>query len=434
MSASVLDERSTTSTVLRSAVAKIKLNVLPLFILMAMVNYVDRVNISFVRAQLQADVGIGAVAYGLGAGLFFITYALLEVPSNILMEKYGARAWMTRIMITWGIVSSLMAFIHSVNQFYVVRILLGAAEAGFFPGAYYYFTQWFPKEDRGKATALFLSGSALSSMISGPLSGVLLQIEGFGLKGWQWLFLFEGLSAVVLGACVWIWLVSSPDQATWLTTVEKQALNDCIRAEQKEREGAVLTRPSIAQLLRDPQIALFCFLYFCMQVTIYAVMFWLPSVIKSMGHDLSDFQVGALNSVPWICSVVSMYVYAIFASRWKFQQAWIASALIMAALGLYFSTSVVPIVAFLSICVAAVGFKGAQSLFWPIPQQYLDKRIAASVIALINSIGNLGGFVAPATFGVLEQYTGSIKGGVYGLAFASGLSALLVFWARASRK
>lgn len=419
---------------LKSAVFKVKRHVLPLFIVMFMVNYIDRVNISFVRSHLQADLGIGAAAYGLGAGLFFLTYALLEVPSNMLMQKYGARAWLTRIMVTWGAVSILMAFIQNETQFYIVRILLGAAEAGFFPGVLYYFTQWLPSRERGKAIALFLIGSALSSIVSGPFSGVLLQIHGLHLKGWQWLFLIEGAGSTLLGCFVWVWLVSKPNEAKWLSANEQKALVDSVAHEQSERELGQPTHVSALRLLRDPQIALFCFLYFCIQLTIYAALFWLPGVIRSMGNGLGDIQVGLLNSVPWLISIVAMYIYAMCAARWRFQQAWTASALIVAAIGLYFSTTAVPVLAFVSICFAAIGFKAASSLFWPIPQGYLDARIAASVIALINSVGNLGGFFAPATFGFIEQHTGSIEGGLYGLAFTSVLAGILVFFARTKPK
>ncbi|SAL68525.1 major facilitator transporter [Caballeronia udeis] len=420
--------------VLESAVSKVKRHVLPLFIVMFMVNYIDRVNISFIRPHLQADLGIGAAAYGLGAGLFFLTYSLLEVPSNVLMQRYGARVWLTRIMATWGVVSILMAFIQNEMQFYIVRILLGAAEAGFFPGVLYYFTQWLPDGARGKAVALFLSGSALSSIVSGPLSGALLQLHGLNLHGWQWLFLIEGAGSTLLSGFVWFWLVSRPGEAKWLSADEKRVLVGCIKEENSSRDAYRSIHVSAFKLLRDPQIVLFCFLYFCIQLTIYAALFWLPGVIRTMGHGLGDFQVGLLNSVPWLISIVAMYIYAALAARWRFQQAWVASALIVAAIGLYFSTTSLPIFAFISICFAAIGFKAASSLFWPIPQGYLDPRISAAVIALINSVGNLGGFVAPATFGFLEQHTGSIKGGLYGLAATSVISGLLVFFARLTPK
>ncbi len=420
------------SAVLAAAVSKVKRRVLPLFVVMFIANYIDRVNIGFVRSHLEADLGIGAAAYGLGAGLFFIGYAVFEVPSNLLLQRFGARVWLTRIMLTWGLIAAAMAFITSETTFYVLRFLLGVAEAGFFPGVIYYFTQWLPAIERGKAMAVFLSGSALASILSGPVSGALLQIEGLGLRGWQWMFLIEGLASVVLCAVVWARLDSRPSDARWLSRQEQDALTSEIEREQRAREVGETVRPTAFGLLRDPQILLFCFLYFSVCLTIYAATFWLPSIIRKMG-DLSDLEVGLFNSVPWLISVVAMYAYAALAARWRFQQAWAASAFVIAAAGMFVSTTGGPILAFVGICFAALGFKAASSLFWPIPQSYLDARIAAAVIALINSIGNLGGFVAPAAFGLLEERTGSIEGGLYGLSSISLLAAGLVFCARTRR-
>ncbi|GAB7530383.1 MFS transporter [Pseudomonas sp. 3A(2025)] len=412
------------------AVAKVKRHVLPLFVVMFIVNYIDRVNIGFVRSHLETDLGIGAAAYGLGAGLFFIGYALFEVPSNILLQRYGAKVWLTRIMFTWGIVATAMAFVPNETWFYILRFLLGVAEAGFFPGVVYYFTKWLPAGERGKAMAIFLSGSALASIISGPLSGALLNIEGLGMHGWQWMFFIEGMFSVLLCGFVWFWLDSLPKDAKWLSNDEKQALTACIDEEQRERERASGGGPAVHQsslrLLRDPQILLFCFLYFSISLTIYGCTFWLPSIIRSMG-GLSDVQVGLFNSVPWIISVAAMYAFASLAARFKWQQAWASAAFVIAAIGLFMSTTGGPVFAFVAICFAAIGFKAASSLFWPIPQAYLDARIAAGVIALINSVGSLGGFVAPATFGYLEQTTGSIQGGLIGLATVSLVAGILVF-------
>jgi len=414
---------------LKSAIAKVKRHVLPLFVIMFIVNYIDRVNIGFVRAHMEHDLGIGAAAYGLGAGLFFIGYALFEVPSNILLQKVGARIWLTRIMLTWGLVAAGMAFIQNETHFYILRFLLGVAEAGFFPGVIYYFTRWLPGVERGKAIAIFLSGSAIASLISGPLSGLLLQISGLGMHGWQWMYFIEGMFSVGLCVFVWFWLDSRPHDAKWLSREEQDALVKAIDDEQLTREAATPIKPSLGKLLKDRQIILFCLIYFFIQLTIYAATFWLPSIIKKMG-DLSDVQVGLFNSIPWLLSIVGMYAFASLSAKWKHQQAWVATALLIAAAGMFMSTTGGPVFAFVAICFAALGFKSASSLFWPIPQAYLDARIAAGVIALINSVGNLGGFVAPTTFGLLEERTGSIQGGLYGLAATSIIAAIIVFAAR----
>jgi MFS family permease len=391
------------------------------------------VNVGFVRTHLEADLGIGVAAYGLGAGLFFIGYAIFEVPSNLLLQRYGARAWLTRIMLSWGIVATAMAFVASETSFYALRFLLGVAEAGFFPGVVYYFTQWLPAAARGKAMAVFLSGSAIASILSGPVSGALLQIEGLGLRGWQWMFLIEGLASVALAGLVWALLESRPQDARWLSPAERDALVEAIALEQRQREAGRPARPSVLALLRDPQILLFSFLYFSVALTIYAATFWLPSIIRKMG-SLTDFQVGLFNSVPWLISVVAMYAYAAAAARWKHQQAWASSAFVVAAGGMFLATTASPVLAYVAICFAAIGFKASSSLFWPIPQAYLDARISAAVIALINSIGNLGGFVAPATFGLLEERTGSIEGGLYGLAAIALVAAVAVFFTRTQRR
>jgi MFS family permease len=423
---------ATPAEALTSAVSKIKRRVLPLFVVMFIANYIDRVNVGFVRSHLEADLGIGAAAYGLGAGLFFIGYAVFEVPSNVLLQKFGARAWLTRIMLTWGLVAAAMAFVASEAMFYTLRFLLGVAEAGFFPGVVYYFTQWLPGAERGKAMAIFLSGSAIASILSGPLSGALLQIEGLGLRGWQWMFLIEGLASVVLCGVVWARLDSKPRDARWLSRMEQDALISAIDAEQRQRQAGEAVPPSASRLLRDPQILLFCFLYFSVALTIYAATFWLPSLIRKMG-DLTDFEVGLFNSVPWLISIVAMYAFAALAARWKHQQAWASAAFVIAAAGMFLSTTGGAVLAYVGICFAAIGFKASSSLFWPIPQSYLDARISAAVIALINSIGNLGGFVAPATFGILEERTGSIEGGLYGLTSVSLAAAIAVFFARTRR-
>jgi sugar phosphate permease len=414
---------------LDSASTKVLRHVLPLFLIMFIANYIDRVNVGFVNMHMEADLGISAAAYGLGSGLFFVGYALFEVPSNMLMQKFGARAWLTRIMATWGLVAGAMAFVQNDTSFYVLRFLLGVAEAGFFPGVVYYFAQWLPEQARGKAVAIFLAGSAFASVLSGPITGALLSVRGFGLAGWQWMFLIEGAFSIALCAASWLLLKSRVRDAHWLSDDEKGALETYLAREQAEREAARGAHIPVMRLLRDPQIVLFCFLYFAIQLTIYAATFWLPTIIRRMG-GLSDFQVGLYNTIPWMIAIVAMYCFALLSAKWRFQQAWLALALVIAAGGLFASTSSDPVFSFVAICFSALGFKAAASLFWPLPQGYLDARVAAAVIALINSIGNLGGFVAPATFGYLQQHTGSISGGLYGLGVTSLIAAAVAFLAR----
>jgi len=415
---------------LRSAVAKVERRLLPLFVVMFVVNYLDRVNIGFIKTHLEGVLGIDAAAFGFGAGLFFIGYLVCEVPSNLVLQRVGARVWLTRIAVTWGLVATLLAFVRTEWQFHAARFALGAAEAGFFPGVVYHFTRWLPAAARGRAMAVFLSGSAVASILSGPLAATLMKIEGLGLAGWQWMLVVEGLASVLIGVAAGFLLDARPRDARWLTAAERDALEEAVAAEQRARSAATPAHARPLGMLRDPQIVLACAVYFAIQLTIYAVTFWLPSIIRERG-DLSDMQVGLLNSVPWAISIVGMVAAAWAAARWRWQQAWVAVALVVAGIGMWIATAGGPLTAYAGICFAALGFKAASSLFWPIPQGYLDARIAAAAIALVNSVGNLGGFVAPTVFGWLEDRTGSVRGGLLGLAATSIATAGLVFLLRA---
>jgi sugar phosphate permease len=409
--------------------SKIAWRLVPFLMLCYFIAFVDRVNAGFAALQMNSDIGLTQAAFGLGAGLFYVTYVLFEIPSNLAMKKVGPRLWIARILVSWGLVAGAMAFVTGPYSFYAVRLLLGAAEAGFFPGVVFYFTKWLPREERGKAMAIFLSGSALASVLSGPISGALMLISGGGMHGWQWMFVIEGMASVVLAGFIWFWLDSNPRDAKWLSRAEQDAVVAEIEEEQRQRDAAHAVTPSAWSLLRDPQILLFCVIYFSVSLTIYGATFWLPSIIREMGH-FNDFQVGLFNSIPWLISIAAMYFFAMLAARFKHQQAWVACVLLIAALGMYAAGKGSPAFSFVAICFAAIGFKAASALFWPIPQGYLDARISAAVLALINSIGNLGGFVAPAAFGLLEQKTGSIEGGLTGLAVMSVVAAGVVFFSR----
>lgn len=442
---------------LQSAVSKVKWRILPLFVVMFIVNYIDRVNISFIKEQLGSELGIGDLAYGFGAGLFFWGYALLEVPANLALERLGARRWLTIIAVTWGLLATGLAFVRNEYEFYALRFALGAAEAGFFPGVVYYFTRWLPSAERGKAMAIFLSGSAIATIISGPLSSYLLQLSVPGLQPWQWMIVFEGAFSVLMAGVLWLLLDSHISDARWLTPGERTSLEQTLEAERARsaRPGPV----DKLALLTSPIVLGFCGVYFAIQLTIYAVTFWLPTIIKEMlatpgphggllgvtedfvrwlGYTepkaVAVMSAGFLNSLPWIVSVFGMIAAAYAAARWKNQQAWVATALVIAGLGMLVAGHSTPAIAFGAICFAALGFKSAASLFWPIPQQNLDPRIAAAGIALINSLGNLGGWAAPIGFGWIKQSTGSVYGGLYGLAFTSLLTAALVFFTRPKAK
>ncbi|MFF2861408.1 MFS transporter [Streptomyces rubiginosohelvolus] len=419
------------SPVLASATKKAYWRLVPLVMLMFVVNYIDRVNIGFAKDALEADSGIGAGAYGLGAGLFFITYAIFEVPSNILLERYGAKFWLTRIMISWGMVSALMMFAHNETIFYVLRLALGAAEAGFFAGVIFYFTQWFPNAVRGRANAALYSASAIAAVIAGPLSGALLSMDDtLGLHGWQWMFLIEGLAAIIIGCVVWTLLVSQPSDAPWLTPEEKTALIDQLAAEEAERAASKEDKaPSRWSMLRDPQMLLFCLIYFAAQLAQYAVTFWLPDFVRDIG-GLSDFMIGLISVIPFAVAFFAILAAGYISDRTGLRRTVLASGFLLAAIGLTAAALTSPVLSVVMLITATVGFKVAASSFYVIPQQYLVGALVAPGIALINSIGNLGGFVAPTLLGQVEERTGSVDGG---LLIVAGVCALALLGCAATK-
>jgi MFS family permease len=415
----------------RRAVGKFLRRMLPILVLMLLVNQMDRTNVGFVQDELRADVGVSATAYGLGAGLFFIGYALFEVPSNMLMERFGARVWLTRIMITWGLVIVAMCFIHNVAMFYALRFLLGVAEAGFFPGVLLYFTQWLPDSSRGRASAIFLGGSATAYIVTGPITGALLELHGAGgFAGWRWMFALEGAFSILVGFIAGFFLVSRIEDARWLTREEKAALTAAVDRDKEARSRA--PRVSRLKLLFHPQVALLTGVFFAMALTGYAITFWLPSLVDDIG-GLSPFQVGLLTAVPWICAVIAMYTVSHFTDKAPDRRPYLAIALILSAAGTFLATLGSPWFGLAALTLAAVGGKCAATLYWPLAQSGLDLKIAAPGLAVVNSIGNLGGFVSPTLFGYLKDTTGSTNGGLYTLSAASLLAVLGVVYVKNTR-
>jgi len=416
-----------------SATKKFFKRVLPIMLVMLVCNQLNRSNIGYAQDHLQADVGIGAAAYGFGAGLFFIAYAIFELPSNVMMEKYGARVWLTRIMISWGTVSFLMAFVQNETMFYVLRFLLGAAEAGFFPAVIFYFARWVPAGQRGKATAIFIAGSSIAAALSGPIAGMLLSLHGaLGLRGWQWLFGFEGALSVVVGITVFFLLDAKIKDATWLTASEKDALSRAISDEDAQHATADGGKINRWKMLLNPQILLLCGIYFSVQLSIYANTFWLPSIIKQI-PGTTDLTVGFLSSIPWICAVFAMYFAAKLQDKARSKKPLLVAALLVAAVGTFAAAIASPVMALVFLAVAAMGFKSASPLFWTIPQSGLHPLVLAPAIAIINSLGNLGGFVAPFGFGIIKEQTGSVIPGLFALAAASTIAAGLVYFLKERR-
>lgn len=416
------------------AVGKVFRRVVPLFVVMLICNQLNRSNIGYAQTHLETDVGIGAAAYGLGAGLFFVAYAIFELPSNVLMERYGPKIWLTRIMISWGLVSGAMAFVNSTTMFYVLRFLLGVAEAGFFPAIIFYFSRWLPGSHRGRATALFVAGSSIAAAISGPLSGPMLSMDGLaGFAGWQWLFGLEGLLSVVVGCLAYRLLDAKIQDAEWLTAAEQTALADSVEREDAARRAEAGDKAvSRWKLLLNPQVLVFCGIYFGIQLSIYANTFWLPSIVRRIdGTD--DVTVGLLSSLPWICAVIAMYFAGRASDRLGRSKPLLIGALLTAAGGTYLAAIASPVLALIFLCVAAMGFKSASPLFWTIPQGTMHPLVLAPAIALVNSLGNLGGFVAPFGFGLVKEATGQVTYGLYALAFSSLVAAGLVLLVRRDR-
>ncbi|NIL77295.1 MFS transporter [Rhodococcus sp. B10] len=412
--------------ILEGALKKAFTRIVPLIMIMFVLNYIDRVNIGFAKHELEVHAGITAAAYGVGAGLFFITYAIFEVPSNALMEKFGAKAWLTRIMITWGLVSASMMFVQNTAMFYALRLLLGVAEAGFFAGVLLYFTYWFPDRYRGRANSSLYIGSIVGAVIAAPLSGVFLSMTSVaGLMGWQWMFLVEGGASVVVGFVIWFFLVSKPADAKWLTQPEKNAIAQELARESAAKRAAsgITEAPSRWRMLLDPQITLFCTMMFAAQVANYGVTFWLPSVVRSI-DGLGELQIGFISALPYALAGVAVFVAARISDRTGLRRTVLAAGFVAAALGALITAMASPIVAIVGLCIATIGFKVAAGSFYVIPQGYLDIRLLAPGLALINSIGNLGGFVAPAVLGAVEERTGDPAAGFLFIAVVTGIAII----------
>jgi MFS transporter, ACS family, tartrate transporter len=382
-------------------------------------NYIDRVNIGFAALKMNEDLKFSAAAYGFGAGIFFISYALLEVPSNLILNRVGPRLWLARIMVTWGIISSCFAFVQTEMQFYVLRFLLGAAEAGFVPGIVLYFTYWFPNAHRGKAFAAFFSAAQVSSIIGAPLSGWLIQSMAgvHGFSGWQWMFIIEGLPSVALGVAILFVLSDRPQQARWLSEPEKTWLVDTIEAER--RANPAVAHGSIGQFLRDRRVLALAAIYFFYAVSVYGVLFWLPLIIKGFG-DLTPLQIGFLTSLPYICAFAAVLLVARHSDRTGERKYHVAFSALLGGVALIGSALAgSPVLAFILLCVAAIGIWGQNGVFWTLPTSYLVGASAAGGIAFINSVAQFGGFLGPYMVGWVRDTTGSFSGALMVLACAS---------------
>lgn len=388
---------------------------IPLMALMYVASFLDRVNIGFAALTMNQDLGFSAEVFGLGAGIFFLGYFLFEIPSNLLLEKFGARIWMSRIMLSWGLVSMATAFVKTAFAFYVLRFLLGVAEAGLYPGMILYMTYWFPQATRARFIALFLAAVPAASVIGGPLSGWLLGFDG-RLHGWQWMLLLEGIPSLVLGIAV-IWLLpDGPAKAKWLSAEEKKILAERLAADGKDdhKMGALI---GFWEMIADKRIWIFILPDFSIVIGLYGMGLWMPQMIKALGF--SNLETGFLVALPYVASMIAMVGLGISSDRHK-ERVWhVAGACFAGALGLLGAVLLHgSLLVMLSFCLAAAGIYGALAVFWTLPTQMLRGMAAAGGLALLNSFSNLGGFFGPTLMGWLKQTTGTYT---LGMALLSGM-------------
>jgi MFS transporter, ACS family, tartrate transporter len=388
-----------------------------------MINFVDRTNIGFAALTMNKDIGLSSSVFGFGAGIFFWGYFLFEVPSNLALDKFGARLWIARVMISWGIVSGAMAFVQGPVSFYSLRFLLGVAEAGFFPGIILYLTYWFPARQRAAVTALFMAAAPLSTVLGSPVSGALLGMDGLlGLKGWQWLFLLEAVPAVLLGLVVLAYMTDRPEQAKWLADDERAWLVRTMNVELTSK--AAVASHSIWRGLADIRVLALALVYFGTSAGLYTLGVWAPQIIKQFG--LSSLEVGFLNAVPATIAVIVMIWWARHSDRTGERTWHVVLACLLAAVGLALAGMASGVVAVLAaLTLVNIGISSSKPPLWSMPTMFLSGSAAAAGIATINSIGNLGGFVGPAVIGWIKDRTGSFAGGLYFVAALLVLSAVL---------
>jgi len=401
--------------------AKTRRRLIPFLFLLYIVAYLDRINVGFAALQMNQALGFSPTIYGFGAGIFFLSYVLFEIPSNVILSRVGARIWIARIMISWGLVSSAMMFVQGVTGFYTLRFLLGMAEAGFFPGIIYYLTRWFPIRERARTIAAFMTATLIAGVIGGPVSGALLSFHGFGLAGWQWLFLLEGLPAVVLGLFVLKFLTERPEEAMWLSDAERATLVACLREDSRAQPAE-----TTARALGNRRTWLLAVVYFTIPVTLYGIGFWLPQMLKTASGG-SDLTVGLLSAVPYAAGAIAMVIAGRHSDRTGERRWHVVIAALVGAAGLAastLSTGVAWSPATLSIAMA--GLASMFGPFWALTTSTMGGVGAAASIALVNSVGNTGGFVGPYLLGALNDATGSFALGLCAIAAMLAAGGALV--------
>jgi MFS family permease len=413
---------------IQKTVRRISLRLLPFLLLMYILAFLDRANLGFAKLAFQADTGLSESTFAFGAGIFFVGYSIFEIPSNLVLHRVGAKRWMCRIMVSWGIVSAMMMFAHNATTFYLFRFLLGVMEAGFFPGVIYYLTYWYPSEMRARSIGLFYFGIPFALILGGPLSGWLLELDGTGgLKGWQWMFLVEGVLATIVGVWAYWYLDNKPATARWLSDEQKQLLKSILDKEDsaKNTHGPA----NVLKALTDRRVIYLCALYFLIQLTFYGVVYYLPSQVAAIAKQKVGLLVGLLTTIPWLCALAAAYFVSRYSDKTGERKIMASVALLFAFAGISgFALSDTPAVAMAGLCFAAAGIIAVQPVFWTLPTSYLGGNAAAGGIAFINSLGTFGGFVAPNIKTWAEIKFDSPAAGMFVLAASALAGAILVLF------
>ncbi|ACL60190.1 MFS transporter [Methylobacterium nodulans] len=402
------------------------LRLIPFLVFLFILAWIDRVNVGFAKLQMLSDLQFSEAVYGFGAGIFFVGYFLFEVPSNLLLERIGARKTLARITILWGLASMSLAFVRSEWAFYAVRFLLGVFEAGFFPGVVLYLTYWFPSARRSRINGLFMTSFAIAGIVGGPIAGLIMGTMGgvAGLANWQWLFILEGIPSVVAGLAVLALLPDRPEKARWLSDRIAAAMSARVAAESR----AAGKEASFRAALRDGRVWLCALIYFCIVSGNATIAFWTPSIIKEIGVR-DPIAIGFLAAVPFVAGTIAMVWNGTHSDRSRERRLHCAAASLVAAAGLAATGALIgqASLALTALTVAAIGILAAFPVFWSLPQTFLAGTAAAGAIAAINSIGNLAGFVAPYMVGLSTTLTGASTNGLYFVAGLEFLAAILVF-------
>lgn len=403
-----------------SAIRKNAWRLLPLLTLAFVFNYIDRTSVGFAALTMNQDLGLTATQFGWGAGVLFAGYCLCEIPSNLAMYRVGARRWLTRIMVTWGLAAAGTAFVQGPNSFYALRLLLGVAEAGFFPGVTFLLAAWFPAQYRVRVLAFFMLGVPISSIVAGPMSVWLLQLDGlWGLHGWQWMFLVQGLPAVLIGLVLLARLRDHPRDADWLSQQERDELIRALEDEPRNKP-----RQALWSALTDGRVLLLAAIQFGFVLGSYGIGIWLPQILKQ--HGLSVVDIGYLSTIPYIAAVIGMVVWARIVDQSDNKVRHLLLACLLGAAGLAVSTfSPGLAVELFGISVAVLAVSAARAVFWTIPTRFLTGMAAAGGLAFINSIGTMGGFVGPFMVGAIKDHTGSFSAGIWAMSALLVLSAAL---------